>query len=56
MRTDAPEDPLFIKSKKSFGFINSERTLWEWPVNQNDWRFKTVNVFQSADMQIAFAT
>ena len=49
--TDAPTDPLFKDFKQVFGFINiEERTLWAWPVNQDDWRF------QRADEVLVWAT
>ena len=34
----APEDPLFVKFKKNFSFIDLDvKTVWVWP-DENDWR------------------
>ena len=36
----APEDPLFTKFRKTFGFIDRDtREVWVWP-NHGDWRYQ----------------
>ena len=56
--TDAPTDPLFKDFKTDFDFIDLEkRTLWNWPVDQNDWRFQRASeVLEWATMHMEIAT
>ena len=44
--TTAPEDPMFKAFKKAFPSIDlAERTLWDWPDDENDWRFVYIKSF-----------
>ena len=44
--TTAPEDPMFKAFKKAFPSIDlAERTLWDWPDDENDWRYVNIKSF-----------